>query len=268
MSEEIKTEAVSTEAVAPAVTETTTTSEATASPETKAETAQPEDKWEYNGDRKAVPDPFKKYVKGLDQWFTKHTQDTAEARKKAQMYDELIQSGRLNQNAVAPTKDNPNPGIISQQEWDAAMLSGDVNAVNSLITKALEKTVLPKAQELEKKLGQMDASQQIEAFSKLHPDFEELLDAGFDDYMIAEARSGKSLPEIYQKVKQVENNIANREKERQQKIIQEKKEGTVVGKTTAGTPDVVWVENEKESRRVSLELAMKSDPRSVRIKKK
>lgn len=245
--------------------------------ETKSET------WEYNGDRNAVPKEFQNYVKGLDRYVTKKDQSLAEARRKAEEYDKLVnseeykllQQSRTQNTSTAAQPQSQGP-IVTQDELDAIML-GDVNALQSVIDRRTQAAIEAKAREFEAQLQplhqltakqrEIETAEMVQSFAQLHPDFNELVES-YGDYMESAVRQGMSLEQAYASTKELENKAYAKFEAKHKKLIEEKKNGSVVSTTVTGTPDVVYADNEDQAKRLAIELTLKGDPRQVHIKPK
>src|SRR6266850_6184634 len=83
--------------VTPAQEANTSTTETTQSTQqskpTKVTTKAEE--WEYDGNRNAVPESFKKYAQGFDRYVSKKDQAAAEFKKKAEEYDKVLSSNEF-----------------------------------------------------------------------------------------------------------------------------------------------------------------------------
>jgi hypothetical protein len=245
--------------------------------------------WVYNGDRKSVPDPFKNYVSGIDRYWTQKSQAFADYEKKAKEYDSFVGSedfktfqqfkaGRMNPTGQTDQRQDQSSVQVTQDEMDAIML-GDPNALRSVVERQAKAILADKEKEfnavlqskvepLARRQKEIDASEMVKQFSELHPDFWELYENGHGEFMLSSLRSGTSLEDAYNKVKAYEANIAARVEEKQKKIIEEKKRGSVTNGTTTGIPDVVYATDERHARRLAIELALKNDPRRVQIQGK
>jgi hypothetical protein len=277
--QEISTETTPAQETAETTTETTQSTPAT---ETKVEETE---NWEYNGDRKAIPKPFEKYVKGLDRYVSKKDQAIAEARKKAEEYDKFTSSEQykayqqfIANQAPAAGRAVPQEPVVTQDEIDAISL-GDAKTLEKVIDRAvqrkLESTIGPKEQEMTKQLQavtmkqkELESAEMIQAFADVNPDFWELYDSGFEDYIVTAVKSGRSLEDAYKGAKTIEAKQAERLEAQRKATFEKKKAGSVVGKSITGTPDVVYADNEDHAKRLAIELTLKGDKRHVRIKPK
>ncbi len=284
MEQEISTETtpaqVTTEVSAPAPQSTPTEAAAP----TGAPAAEPEN-WEYTGDRKAVPAAFEKYVKGLDRYVSKKDQAAADTRKKAEEYDHFVGSDAYKsyQQFIANQPRATGPAAPSQpaltDEEAAAISVGDTNMLAKVIQREVQRNidanVGPKEAALKKdfeslamKQKQIENAEMIQSFAEVHTDFWDLYDAGFEDYIVTSIRSGRSLEEVYKGAKEIESKTAARLETNRKADAEKKKNGTVVGKSIPGTPDVVLANDEAHAKRLAIELTLKGDKRHVRIKPK
>ncbi len=269
----------------PTVTSTETQSTQTSKPIEGKDTTKSED-WEYTGDRKAVPDPFKKYVQGLDRYVSKKDQAAAELRKKAEEYDSFVNSENYKAYQAFTEKNPQSTGngkapdvpIMSQEEADAIAV-GDTATLAKVIRREaqrnVEEYVGPKEAALQAKLQavdmkqrQIESAEMIQSFAEVNPDFWDLYETGFEDYIVNSIKSGKSLEDTYKGAKLIESKTAERLETNRKTDLQKKKDGSVVGKSIPGTPDIVFADNEEHAKRLAIELTMKGDKRHVRIKPK
>ncbi len=281
--QEISSETTPAQETTQPVAETTQSTPST--PATGTPATPEAESWEYKGDRKDVPAPFKKYVEALDRYVSKKDQTVAEARKKAEDYEKFVQSEdyKLFQQfktsqprGVGPTE-SPAP-TVSQEEAEAIAL-GDVNTLAKVIKREAERVVEtkvgPKEAEIQKRFEAMDLKEKqiqnaemIQAFAETNKDFWELYDNGFEDYIVNSIKSGRSLEDTYKKAKFIESKIAEREETKRRADYEKKKSGSVVGKSIPGTPDVVFADDERHAKRLAIELTLKGDKRHVQIKPK
>ncbi len=274
------TQEISTETTPAQETQTTSTDTTAQSTQVQTES----ENWDYNGDRKAVPKQFEKYVKGLDRYVSTKDQAIAEARKKADEYDKFVNSDSYKQyQQFIGSKGNtgsqvPNAPLVTQDEVDAIAL-GDAKTLEAVIERKakqlLETTLGPKEQEINKKLEgftmkqkELESAEMIQAFAQVNPDFWELYDAGFEEYIVTSIRGGRSLEDTYKSVKAIEEKQMERIDNKRKADFEKKKNGTVVGKSIPGTPDVVFADDENQAKRLAIELTLKGDKRQVQIKKK
>lgn len=272
------TQEISTETTPAQETNTTTTETTQSTPPTDAAA----ENWEYNGDRKAIPKPFEKYVKGLDRYVSKKDQALAEARKKAEEYDKLVSSDAYKQ-MLGNQKPNTgsealNQPVVTQEEVDAIAL-GDAKTLEAVIERKakqlLETNYGPKEQEIKKELQVLtqerrarESAEMVSAFAALHPDFDDLVKSPVGEYMINAVRSGMDLEKVYESAKQIETHYYERFENQRKETFEKKKNGSVVGKSIPGTPDVVFADDENQAKRLAIELTLKGDNRQVQIRKK
>ncbi len=254
-----------------------------ATPETgKPQEATPktEDTWEYTGDRSSLPDGMKKYAAALDRYVSKKDQSRSELEKKVKEYEQKLSS--FQNTTPKPGNTVPEPQTqepqVTQAEAEAIML-GDANTLQKVIqretNRALEANISPKEAAINQKLTAMemkqkeiDAAEMIQSFADLHPDFWELHDNGFGDYMMMQARAGVPLEKIYETVSGVKGKLETHLETKRKAEIDKKRNGSVVGKSIPGTPDVVYADNEAQAKKLAIELTLKGDKRHVRIKPK
>lgn len=238
--------------------------------------------WEYTGDRNAVPKPLQNYVKGLDRYWTKRSQAFADAERKAKEYDQWVNSDGYKQyqqfmaQQQSPTgfsqPQAPQAPMVTQEEADA-ILSGDTKVLESVIARSVEAKVAEKERAYQAQIApiamkqkELETGEMVKSFAELHPDFWELYDAGYEDYLLTSIKNGAPLEVAYSNVKKMEQAALARAEEKHKKIIEEKRNGSVVGKTVTGTPDVVYAKDANEAMRLRVQMAMKGDPRQVQIK--
>lgn len=265
------------------VTPATSASTPEAKPETTQSTQTASDgvpeNWVYNGDRTSVPKQFENYVKGFDRYWTQKSQALSEYEKKAREYDQLVSSDAYktfqqsfaNEKSLS-TNAAPAQPMASQDELDAIM-AGDGKTLSSVIERAVEAKLAVKEQEYNAKLEpiatnqkRLETAEMIKSFADIHPDFWELYDSGYENYLLSAVREGKGLDGAYQEIKQIEAKTEARLEAKRKKMIEEKKNGTVVSSTVTGTPDVVYAENEDQAKRLAIQLTLKGDPRTVAIR--
>lgn len=255
--------------------DTTTTTQPTDTSKPERATTKPEDNWEYNGDRNAVPDSFKKYVAGLDRYVSKKDQSRIELEKKIKEYESKISSLSMTKQETTGTPTQPAP-LVTQEEAEAIML-GDSVTLQKVIERGvktqLESNVNPKLEEANKKFASLDmkekeaeAAEVIRSFSEINPDFMELVKSPVGEYMVEAARKGMGIEDIYKNAKAVQAHFEGVAESKRKAEIEKKKNGTVVGKSIPGTPDVVYAEDENHAKRLAIELNLKGDKRHVRIK--
>ena len=269
--------------------ETTTTTEATqttseSKPIESTATTETEKEWEYDGDRKKVPEPFKKYAQGFDRYVSKKDQAAAEFKKKAEEYDKVLSSDEFKeyQHFIATKSKDTGPKeqvpTVTQEEIDAITL-GDAKTLEKVIERKakelLDSSIGPKEQEMRQQLSaltmkqkQIENAEMIQSFAEVNKDFWELYDSGFEEYIVNSVKSGKSLEDTYKGAKLIESKMSERLENKRKADFEQKKAGTVVGKSIPGTPDVVFADNEEHAKRLAIELTMKGDKRHVRIKPK
>jgi hypothetical protein len=254
--------------VTPAQNETTDTkaTDSTATPP-KDET------WEYNGDRKAVPKEFEKYVKALDRYVSKKDQTLAETNKRLQEYEAKLKEFQNPKPSNTSKEEQPQP-FVTQDEIDAIAL-GDAKTLEAVIERKakalLEANVSPMKNEMKSlamERQEREAAATISAFSDLHPDFQELLKSPAGEYMVNAAKQGMDIETIYKNAAQIRDHFFAAADEKRKADLEAKKAGTVVGKSMPGTSEVVYVDNADEQRRMALELTMKGDKRQVHIRPK
>lgn len=242
-------------------------------------TAKTEDNWEYDGNRNAVPDSFKKYATGFDRYVSKITQSRSELEKKVREYEEKISSFSKSNTEKSDTgTPTPQAPLVTQEESEAIML-GDTSTLQKVIEREvkrnLETNITPKEEAINQKLNAMDmrqkeidAAEVIKSFSDVNPDFTELINSPVGNYMIEAARKGMSLEDIYKSAKTVEEHFLTVAETKRKAELEKKKNGTVVGKSVPGTPDIVYANDENHAKRLAIELTLKGDKRHVRIKPK
>ncbi len=259
--------------------DTTTQDMATAQPTdtSKPDTAttKTEDNWEYNGDRNAVPEPFKKYVAALDRYVSKKDQSRIELEKKIKEYETKINSTATPKQDTTGTPTRQAP-LVTQEEAEAIML-GDATTLEKVIERGvktqLESNISPKEAAINEKFAALDMKQKeieaaevIKSFTAINPDFTELVNSPVGEYMVEAARKGIGLEDIYKNAKAIEAHFIGVAESRRKAELEKKKNGTVVGKSIPGTPDIVYANDENHAKRLAIELQLKGDKRHVRIK--
>lgn len=252
-----------------------------ATPTQTNETAQstPEsipENWEYTGDRKSVPAPFQNYVKGIDRYWSNKSKALAELGQKVKEYEDLRASDEwksfeqfrqtANKRESAPVQ--PGETVeITQDEMDAIAL-GDAKTLSAVVERKakalLESSVTPLAH----RQKAIEVAENLKEFTALHPDFVELLESPAGELMIDAAQRGVGLEEIYKRVKEAESYFEQKGGTKRKQAADEKKAGSVVGRSLSGTSDVVYADNEEEAKRLSIALTLKGDKRQVHVRRK
>jgi len=160
----------------------------------------------------------------------------------------------------------PEP-LVTQDEIDAISM-GDGKTLQSVIERAvnkrLEATVTPIVQQQK----EIEAAKTIESFKAVHPDFQELLDSPAGEFMISAASRGASLEQIYKTATDAKAYFQQKGDEQRKADLEAKKAGSTVGRSIAGSPDVVYAETEDQAKRLAIEMTLKGDKRHVRVKTK
>ncbi len=272
--------------VTPAQETTTSTTETTQSTQQgkPEEVTTKVEEWEYDGNRSAVPEPFKKYAQGFDRYVSKKDQAAAEFKKKAEEYDKVLSSNEFKEYQQFIANRPKNAGseeqrpTVTQEEIDAITL-GDAKTLEKVIERKakelLDTNIGPKEQEMRQQLAaltmkqkQIENAEMIQSFAEVNKDFWDLYDSGLEDYIVTSIKSGRSLEETYKAAKTIESKMIEKVENKRQNDMKMKKDGTVVGKSIPGTPDVVFADNEDHAKRLAIELTLKGDKRHVRIKPK
>lgn len=230
--------------------------------------------WKYNGDRQNAPEPLQPYIKDLDRYVQGKQQELADVKKNMQELEQKLSAPQVNQLkdlASGEQQTATEDTIYTQDEADAIAL-GDLSVLDKVVRRAAESTVTKVLSEKEKQAkvnSQMaqKLDEDLNTFMKVNPEFKQLLDSPIGEHMIEAARKGLPLEEIYSKAQEVKSYVIQQQEEAAKAKLKHKANGSTVKSTTTGTPDIVWVENDQEARRMSLELAFKNDPRQVKIKK-
>lgn len=276
MSEETQAQQETTEQISevtPAQAETTDKAQTT-----EQATPLKEETWEYNGDRKAVPKQFEKYVKGLDRYVSTKDQTLAELKKRVQEYESKLKETQKPQPSNTRTNEVEERPFVTQDEADAIAL-GDTKTLEAVIERKakalLEANVLPKHAELQNEMKTLamerqerEAAATISAFSDIHPDFQDLLKSPVGEYMVNAAKQGVDLETIYKNATGIRDHFFSAAEEKRKADLEAKKAGSVVGKSMPGTSEVVYVDTPDEQRRMALQLQMKGDKRQVHIRPK
>lgn len=257
--------------------ETTNTSASTDTSKPEGATTQSDDKWEYNGDRNAVPEPFKKYVAALDRYVSTKDQARVELEKKVKEYETKLSSTKTNEPQPANTGvQTPQEPQVTQEEAEAIML-GDAKTLQKVIQREakhlLETGVKPQETLINEKLSaldmrqkEIDAAEVIKTFTELNPDFNDLLKSPVGSFMVDAARKGMDIESIYKSAKEIEGHFMSVAEQKRKANNDAKKNGSVVGKTISGTPDTVYADNEDHAKRLSIEMTLKGDNRRVQVK--
>lgn len=245
----------------------------------KTVTVEIPENWEYNGDRKSVPKPLEKYVKNLDRYVSQKDQTLAETKKRLEEVESVINSDSFKQYqeyVKNSSQQKQNEPLFTQDEMDAISL-GDANTFQKVLDRAVERKLEldPNRSSLEqtvRSLSERDkliqTKEQIQSFSQEHPDFKEMVESPIGDYMIAAAKQGIGLEQIYENAKAIESYMNERVEKTRKANLEAKAKGSSVKSTVTGTTDVVWADNDNDARRLAIELQLKGDPRQVRIKPK
>lgn len=261
--------------------ETPTNVETTQSPDTskpEGATAKTEETWEYNGDRNAVPDPFKKYVSALDRYVSKKDQARVELERKVKEYEAKLASTQRNDTPQASNTGTSTPQApqVTQEEAEAIML-GDAKTLQSVIQREakhlLEANVNPKEAVINQKLSAMelrqkeiDAAETISAFTSMNPDFTDLINSPVGQYMVDAARQGMDIETIYKNARQIKDHFIGVAETQRKADLEKKRNGSVVGKSISGDPAVVYADDEDQAKRLAIELTLKGDNRQVQVK--
>lgn len=248
--------------VTPAQDTTTTKTESTTN--TTETTPPKEEAWEYNGNREAVPDQFKKYASGFDRYLSKKDQALAEAKKQIAEYESKLKS--INPPSKSTDKVEET-SLVTQDEIDAIAL-GDGKTLETVIERAVSKRLEASVGPIAMKQKELEAAETIKSFSDIHPDFQELLDSPAGEFMIDAACRGANLEQIYKTATEAKTYFMQQADTKRKADFEAKKAGSVVGKSITGKSDIVYAENEDQAKRLALELGMKGDNRQVHIKPK
>lgn len=235
-------------------------------------TTKPEDTWEYNGDRNNVPESMKKYVAGLDRYVSKRDQARIELEKKVQDYETKLAQFK-DKSTTQPTGTvEPSEPSVTQEEAEAIML-GDAKTLQKVIQReakhlleAGNPNVTEKLSALENRQKELDAAELIKSFTEVNPDFSELLKSPLGDFMVDAARKGMSIEQIHKSAQQIKSFFTDAADSKRKADFEKKKQGSVVGKTITGTPDVVLADNEDHAKRLAIEMTLKGDTRRVQVK--
>ena len=239
----------------------------------------PEDKWEYNGDRNAVPEPFKKYVSALDRYVSTKDQVRVDLEKKVKEYEAKLSSFSTSSQKPADTgTQTPSEPQVTQEEAEAIML-GDAKTLQKVIQREakhlLEASVKPqetamneKLSNLENRQKEVDAAEMIKSFTEINPDFNDLLKSPVGTFMVDAARKGMDIESIYKTAKEIEGHFTNVAETKRKATLEAKKNGSVVGKTINGTPDVIYADDETHAKRLAIEGTLKGDNRRVQVRER
>lgn len=232
--------------------------------ETNSEvTPSKEEAWEYDGNREAVPEQFRKYAVGFDRYVSKKDQALNEYKQKIAEYENKLKSFE----SKPSNTETESPSLVTQDELDAIAL-GDGKTLEAVIERAVNKRLETSVTPIVMKQKELEAAETIKSFSDLHPDFQELLDSPAGEFMIDAARRGANLEQIYKTATEARSYFQQKAEEKRQTNLANKKAGSVVGKTTSGTSDVIYADNEDEAKRLQIQEVMNGGKRSVHIKPK
>lgn len=229
--------------------------------------------WEYNGDRSAVPEPFKNYAKGFDRAWNKRVQALAERDQKAREYEEFQQSEdwktfqEFKKSGANKQPSQQQTSLISQDEIDAIAL-GDGKTLESVIERAVSKRLESSVNPIVQKQKALETAEYISEFTNLHPDFKEMLDSPAGEFMIHAAKTGASLEQIYETGMKARDYYFQQFESKKKADFEAKKNGSVVSKSIPGTPDVVYVDDENAAKRTAIEMTLRGDNRLVQVKPK
>lgn len=222
--------------------------------------------WEYNGNRKEVPENFQKFVKGLDRYVSRKDQALAEAQKQIKELQEKPPT------VSEPPQTKESQPLVTQDELDAIAL-GDGKVLENVINRAVDIKMKsdPNREQvasISQKQGVLDARDRINEFAEITPEFKEVIESPIGDHIIAAVQRGASLEKAWEQAKEAMSFMETRSDNKRKVNLENKINGSTVKNTVTGKSDTVWVENETEAKRMAIELTLKKDPRNVKIKPK
>lgn len=258
-------QAEQTPASQPNTTPASTSEPATAPSVSKQEA--PKEKWSGNfADLDGLPPEVQEKAKGIQRYLTEQQQKNAEALKKAQAFDSYVNS----------------PDYQAYQQWKAAQpaqptvdVSGvqvptdlaeqaltDPQALLTLINKVADE----KAAEVKHQQAIAEREAQINEFAASHSDFWDVYDQ-LGPLIKDQLQQGKNIEQAYLHVKGIQQSFADAALQESQGRIQEKKAAITSTPSVRTESDVVWVDSQADSYRVSRELAEKGISKRVMIRR-
>lgn len=227
----------------------------------------------------------KDYATQMQRYLTKRTMELADVKKKAEAYDQILSSdefkeyqdwkqGGPRQSAPSRTPDVDPNEIILQKELDEALIAGDTSRIFQVNKKLVDQQLAKKEQFYASQLAQFDKAQKstrdqilLEEFGKLHPDFWEFHETGIAVPVLREfERQGRTLEEAYQEMKRIAGYFGNKNVEKQQAVIQEKKAAVTESPGITQETEFVYVGSENEARKMNLTFAMQGSGKIARVK--
>lgn len=227
------------------------------------------DKWEYDGNLNTVPPQFQKFAKGLQRHFTQRSMAEAEIRRKGQEYDQFVngeeykayqawRAGQGQQPAAAPQAPArvENPSFISAQEWEEAQLDTTGQKANNIIDRVVQARLNEAAKLYGGQLQQLQQAHQrtqfntaLSDFADANPDVVDLHAMGIMKPLLQEEMAtGKhktyesAINAAYQRSVQARDAIKASLMAEQTKLVEQKKDATVLQSSTTGDSNVVFVD--------------------------
>lgn len=263
---------------------------ANSAPKAQEQQGQPED-WEWDGNPNTLPPQFAKYGKGIQRHFTKRSMAEADLRKTAQEYQQYIKSDEYKQfqdykktlgQPIAPkqTPNIPAQPIISQQEYEDALLDGSGAKFATLVEKVAEAKIRSAEEKYSGTVTQLQQANNmaqwntaLSDFADLHPEAVEYHNMGLMEPIVKEElNSGRHksyesvLSAALERVDKSVQAIRQQELQRSQGRIIEKKAAVI--NTGTATGDFTTVETDKQDAfKTAFEFATQGKNVKVRTKR-
>jgi len=264
---------------------------ANSTPAKQEKPGQSED-WEWDGNPNTLPPQFAKYGKGIQRHFTKKSMAEAELRKTATEYQSFVQSDEykqfqeykktLGQRIAEPKnfENVPKQSLITQQDYEEALLDGTGSKFASLVEKVAEakmKAVEDKMSGTVSHLQQVTTTAQwnsaLSDFADLHPEAVEYHSMGLMEPIVKEElnsgrhRSYESvLSAALERVDKSVQAIRQAEQQKLQGRVNEKKNAVINTGTSVG--DFAVIEADKsENIEKAFEFAAQNQKVKVRSKR-
>jgi len=230
----------------------------------------PEKKWDGNfANLEGLPAELHDKAKELQRKMTEITTQNAEALKKAQAFEQYVQSPEYQAFQQWAQAQNAKPvveiaGVKVDAEIAEAALT-DPNALVTLVDKIAEMKVAEKERKANEQQVLAEKETYVASFANKTPDFWETYDT-FGDIMKAQMSRGASIEDAYGHVKSLQQSIAAKEREAFQARVQEKKAGVTLTPSLKQDSEIVWVDSPRESYEVARKLAEQGIRKEVRVK--
>lgn len=253
---------------------------------------QPED-WEWDGNPNNLPPQFAKYGKGIQRYFTKRSMSDAELRKAGEEHQKFLQSdeykgfqtykqslGRVLPEASAPTQIVPEKPLVSQEEYEDALLDTTGKKFIELVERVADRKAKSVDEKVSKTVSQLQQATNVAQwnaalsdFSELHPEAVEYHSMGLMEPIVRqELASGRHnsyesvLNAALERVEKSVQAIREKEQAKAQGRIQEKKAAVVNTGTAVGDFSVVEVDK-SEALDKAIEFGLQNKKVKVRSKR-